>query len=362
MKKSSKKTPSKSQVKVLTKEPANNKKTFFKKNIFKKNFTYPVIAVLVIIAAVLIKGIIDDNAKNNFKKNLLPETVKKLVTGNAKVTIGSIKDVSGVYEFDLTLGTGNNANGQKYVSYITKDGKILFTSGIKLDELNKQVKGAATEKTSEQKKLTCDDVNKSETPKLTAFVVSECPFGLQTQRLFKKVIAEQPGLAQSLDVKYIGAIEGGKITSMHGDKEAQENLRQICIREEQKERYWPYVGCYMQEGKSEECLASQGVDVLRAKACMEDANRGNIYAQKDFELANKYQISGSPTLLINDSQTVSEFDFGGRVTNSIKDIICCASKNKGDYCAKELTKTEVATSYSKTDEAGSSANSAASCN
>ncbi len=359
MKKASKKTPTKPSVKALNK---NIKEILPKKSLFKKNFTYPVIAVLVIVAAVLVKGIIDDNTKNNFKRTILPETVKKLVTGNAKVTIGSIKDVSGVYEFDLTLGTGNNANGQKYISYITKDGKILFTSGIKLEELNKQqVQGAATTG-AEQKKLTCNDVNKSDTPKLTAFVVADCPFGLQTQRLLKKAVTEQPALTQNLDVKYIGAIENGKITSMHGDKEAQENLRQICVREEQKEKYWPYVGCYMQEGKSEECLASQGVDALRVKACMEDVNRGNAYAQKDFDLANKYQVSGSPTLLANDSQVISEFDFGGRVANSIKNIVCCASKNKGDYCEKELTTSEVATSFSKTDEAAATANSSASCN
>jgi len=331
-----------------------------KKFLPKNNIIYPIIIVLIVIIAVLVKGVIDDKVKDNFKKTVIPGTIKKLVSGNAKISVGNIKDVSGVYEFELNIGA-DKTNTQKYTSYISKDGKILFTSGIKLEELNKQVLGDST-KTQEQKKLTCNDVKKSDTPKLTAFVVSKCPFGLQTQRLFKKVIAEQPALAQNLDIKYIGAIENNKVTSMHGDEEAQENLRQICIREEQKDKYWTYVSCYMQEGKSEDCLASQAVDTVKVKSCMEDVTRGNAYAKKDFDLANKYQVTGSPTLLSNDSQTVSEFDFGGRVANSIKELVCCASNSKADYCTKELTKTEIASSFSKTDEVATGTDaSSASC-
>jgi len=36
------------------------------------------------------------------------------------------------------------------------------------------------------------------------------------------------------------------IKSMHGAAEAQENLRQICIREEQSGKYWDYVRCYIE--------------------------------------------------------------------------------------------------------------------
>ncbi len=48
MKKASKKTPTKPSVKALNK---NIKEILPKKSLFKKNFTYPVIAVLVIVAA-----------------------------------------------------------------------------------------------------------------------------------------------------------------------------------------------------------------------------------------------------------------------------------------------------------------------
>ena len=54
---------------------------------------------------------------------------------------------------------------------------------------------------------------------------------------------------------------------MHGDEEAQENLRQICIREEQSDKYWEYVSCFMKEGKSADCLNSSTVDEVEINAC-----------------------------------------------------------------------------------------------
>ena len=214
------------------------------------------------------------------------------------------------------------------------------------------------------KKLSVKDLKKSDKPSLTAFVVANCPYGLQTQRVFKKVLEEAPEMASQLKVKYIGAIENGKITSMHGDEEAKENLRQICIRDEQSDLYWPYVNCYMKEGKTDACLEEVGVDTATMTACTEDSKRGNAFAQKDFDLANKFKVSGSPTLLLNDSQIVSEFDFGGRVPNSIKTLVCGGSKTPGEVCASEISANEVAVSLSVTDEpaaAGATTNSAAGC-
>jgi len=196
---------------------------------------------------------------------------------------------------------------------------------------------------------------------LVAFVVSQCPYGVQMQRVFKKAIEEIPAISSFLKVKYIGSVENNKITAMHGDEEAQENLRQICIREEQKDKYWSYVSCYMQEGKSDGCLTTSGVNSTQLKACVDDVSRGIKYAKADFDLANKFSVSGSPALLLNEKQTVSEFDFGGRVPNAIKEIVCCGSNEKPEFCSQDISKDEVAVSFSKTDEASSAGDSAAGC-
>jgi hypothetical protein len=40
-----------------------------------------------------------------------------------------------------------------------------------------------------------------------------------------------------MKARYIGTVSGTTITAMHGEAEAKENLRQICIREEQSTKY-----------------------------------------------------------------------------------------------------------------------------
>ncbi len=326
-----------------------------------KNNWVPVlfIGLLVVLFMFLRLTNMSGPSMADMKNKIIPEAVKKVVNNpSTKIEVTSAKETNGLVEFELVV------NNQKYTSYISRDGKILFTSGVKMEDVEK-AQGAAS--SASTKALTCNDVNKSDKPNLTAFIVADCPFGVQMQRVFKKSLAELPELSSYLKVRYIGSIEDGKITSMHdqapGGKEAMENLRQICIREEQSNLYWPYVSCYMQEGKTESCLDTVGADKTNLTSCMTDPARGNAYAQKDFDLANKYKVTGSPTLLANEKQIVSEFDFGGRVPNAIKQLLCCASSDKPGFCETEISKSDVAVSFSLTDEAaaGTNTNSAAGC-
>ena len=312
--------------------------------------------LLIIIIAILVPKITSKSNLAKFKNETIPNAVKLAINNpDTKFTVGEVKEKSGVYEFKLTIG--ESSAGQQYTSFITKDGKLLFTSGIDIGALAKPSVTPAP-----AKKVTCNDLNKADKPNLTAFVVANCPFGLQMQRLFNKAIGEQPELATYLDVKYIGSIENGKITAMHGDEEAQENLRQICIREEQPALYWPYVACYMKaEGQSQSCLNSTGVDQTSLSGCTADAQRGLKYAQADFDMANKFNVTGSPTLILNNKDTVSEFDFGGRVADAVKQIACCGSKTQPAFCNKALSKDEVAASFSETGTASNNGSSAASC-
>lgn len=321
----------------------------------KPKLNWSMVAIVAALAGVLLIVKTYRGKSDEFKNKTIPAAIKKVLNSpDTKFEVTAIKETSGVYEFQLKL------QSQTYTSYITKDGKILFTSGVKLDDSAKKDAAATTP----QKKLTLKDLKKSDKPSLTAFVVANCPFGLQTQRVFKKVLEEVPALEANLKVKYIGSIENGKIVSMHGDEEAKENLKQICIRDEQPTLYWPYVNCYMQEGKTDECLANAGVDTAMMTACTEDPKRGNAFAQKDFDMATKFKVSGSPTLVLNDAQVVSEFDFGGRVPNAMKTLVCGGSKTPGEYCANDISTKEVAVSLSVTDEAastGGTTSSAAGC-
>lgn len=317
------------------------------------------IAVSVfVIGALLVVGVMKHgrDVMVDMRTKRIPEVIKQIDPAIRLKGVKSLKEVSGVYEFELEIDAGGKA--QTFTSYITKDGKLFFVNGIKLDAAKK----TADAKKEPQKKLSCSDMPKAEQSNLTAFVVADCPFGLQMQRAMAKAMEEKPELAKAFSVKYIGEIIDGKIKSMHGDKEAAENLKQICIREEQPELYWPYVSCYMKEGKSQECSVTARVDEAKLSSCQTDPKRGNAYAQKDFDLAGKFKVTGSPTLLLNGGAIVSEFDYGGRTPNALKELVCCGSTNKPGFCSTELTKDNVAPSFSVTGEAAAgSQNAAANC-
>jgi hypothetical protein len=310
----------------------------------------------LILIALVVGGLMKRNRDQltEMRTKTIPAAIAKLAGTLKLKEVRNLKEVSGLYEFEVVFDS--NGTEQKYTSYITKDGKIVFTSGAKVAELGNQPAAP------EAKKLGCSDLVKADGV-LTAFVVSNCPYGLQMQRAMKMAIDAKPDLAKSFAVKYIGSIDKGKIVSMHGDKEAAENLRQICIRDEQADKYWSYVSCYMKAGDAEGCATSTGVNTTQLASCTADAKRGLAFAQKDFDLANKYNVSGSPTLLSNGSQVVSEYDFGGRTPDALKQLVCCASKDQPEFCKTDLSKDAVATAFSLSDAAAQqgSANSAASC-
>ena len=195
-------------------------------------------------------------------------------------------------------------------------------------------------------------------PMLEAFVVSSCPFGLQMQRAMADAVKNIPSLASNVTVKYIGSISNGVVSSMHGSDEAAENLRQICIREEQPSVFWNYIACYIQKnagtassgmpiGDSAGCQASTGVDTGKLASCVSDSSRGLAYAKKDFDEGVKYNIEGSPTLVLNGAE-VNEQSYGGRSSDAIKSIVCAGSTSQPSYCSTKLNTDQAAISFSAT--------------
>ncbi|OGZ76577.1 MAG: hypothetical protein A3G45_01735 [Candidatus Staskawiczbacteria bacterium RIFCSPLOWO2_12_FULL_37_15] len=228
----------------------------------------------------------------------------------------------------------------------------FFTFGNKNNQRSKS--NGSVKNTSAQEQQQADDsqqapitAQKNDNPVLEAYVVSRCPFGLQMQRILADVIKNIPSAAQNIKVRYMGSVSNGTITSMHGDAEAQENLRQICLREEQPNKYWQYVSCQMKTGDTSGCESPTGVDSPKLSACVSNSGRGLAYAKKDFDLNGKYQIQGSPTLVLNGRQ-VSEFDFGGRTSDAVKTAICSGFNNQPGFCSTKLTTANAATSFSAT--------------
>lgn len=276
---------------------------------------------------------------------------KNLLSQGTTASLVSVSEEEGMYKVRLNVG------GKEYDSYATKDGKFFFPEGYKLATTTQ---ATSNDQNNNASKATCETLAKTDKPLLEAFIVSNCPFGLQMQRILYEIEKNIPSLAENIKVEYMGAVQDNKITSMHGDAEAQENLRQICIREEQTNKYWNYVGCYIQAGDTNGCLATANIDQTKLNACVSDISKGIKYAQADFKNQDKYNITSSPTLILNEKQ-VSEFDFGGRTAEAVKTLLCCGSNTEIDSCSQTLSQDAAATSFSGTYVGSGSSNNAANC-
>ncbi|MGC9310645.1 MAG: DsbA family protein [Candidatus Aenigmatarchaeota archaeon] len=261
------------------------------------------------------------------------------------VNVTSVGD-TGMYQIVISIGYGGSEN--TYESYISRDAELLCPTGILTGEYAAQiaermeVEEEMAQMTAEEK---CAEMTKTDSPVLEAYVVSMCPYGLQMQRIMAEIVKKAPEAANYLKVRYIGSVVDGKVTAMHGDTEAQENLRQICVREEQSDLYWAYVGCFMKEGKTDACLTEAGIDTEALDVCMSDPEKGIAYAQEDFSKSNSYGVTGSPTLIMN-GKRVSEFDFGGRTAQAVKMTLCCGFNSEPEFCSTEMTTASAAAGLS----------------
>jgi len=285
-------------------------------------------------------------SKDAIAKKSIDYLNTSVLAGQSQATLVSVSEESGLVKIKMKVGTS------EYDTYATKDGKLLFPQAFNMEP------AAATQQPADNNSPTvtaqsCESLPKTDKPQFEAYVVSRCPYGIQMQRMMADAIANIPDLADYVKVRYIGAVSGNTITAMHGDAEAKENLRQICIRDEQNSKYWSYVSCQMKAGDTAGCEKSTGIDSAKLSGCVSDAKRGVAYAKEDFDLATKYNATGSPTLIL-DGVEVAEFDsnnqpiFGGRSSEEIKSIVCCGSKTQPSFCSTKLTTSEAATSFSAT--------------
>jgi len=339
-----------------------NFKDFFKN---QNNVLIAVALVGVIVTGVLIfsdnkggfslDGILGFGLSSQDVGSRLVDYINNNQLAASPATLVSVSSESGVIKVKIKIG------GQEFDSYASKDGKLLFPQAFSMAPKDDGV----TKNAGKNNNKNSDTVQKADKPMLEAFVVSRCPYGLQMQRAMAEAVKSVPELASYIKARYIGSVSpsGGSITAMHGDAEAKENLRQICIREEQPTKYWGYVSCQMKKGGTEvSCEQPSGVDSGKLTACIADPGRGVAYAKEDFDISSEFTITGSPTLLLNKGKT-SESGFGGRSSDAIRAMVCAGANSQPEFCSKQLNTVAAAVSFSESySSSGSSAsNSAVNC-
>lgn len=257
---------------------------------------------------------------------------ENLLAGRATAKLESIKEEENLYIMKMNIG------GQQFESYITKDGKYLFPQGIDLTE---EIEAPTETGTTGQAVADCSNIQKTKKPAVNLFVMSHCPFGTQIEKGMLPVLKV---LKDKIDfnLRFV-------YYAMHGETEVKEQLNQYCIQKEQNDKLIPYLECFLKEGKGSACLTEVKIDANKLKACTdaadkqfgitENLNDNSKWLSGRFPLFNtdkvlneKYDIGGSPALVVNDQELSS-----GRDSASLLSTICCAFDVEPTECEEALS-------------------------
>lgn len=262
-----------------------------------------------------------------------------LLQGRMTATVSSIKDVGNLYNVKLNIG------GQPVDSYITKDARLFFPQAF---DLTKDVASAPA-----QAATSCEDMTKLDKPKVDVFYMSYCPYGVQAMKgmypvakLFGDKVDITPHFVVYGDYRGGSAeycLDNGKLCSMHGVEELNEDIRQACIYKYQKPKFWEYVNCAMTDCSLsniktcwETCADKTGVDKKKVNECYDSEGIKLMEAEK--KLNTEKDVSGSPTIFVNDEPYE-----GGRAPDQFKTNICCGFNNEPTECAQSLSTTGATT-------------------
>ncbi len=295
-----------------------------------------VLLAILLVVSLFTHGFAGTNGQT--KKTLTPDevkakaisTVQGLVQGQT-VTVTSVVDAGDVYAIALEVG------GQKYNSYATKDGTLLFPSSV---DMSGTAKPAATQTATPPQPTS---VPKTDKPTVELFVMSYCPYGTQAE---KGILPAVRTLGDKIDFKVRFVYY-----AMHGEKEVYENLAQYCIQKEQPQVYDKYLACFLNASDEAGCLVQAGVDTAKLNTCKTAAdaefNVTKNWNDKsswlsgqfpimnfDYALNQKYGVQGSPTLVINGAQSNA-----GRDSASFLAGICAAFNTPPAECNTQLSST-----------------------
>jgi len=245
------------------------------------------------------------------------------VAQGAQATLVEVNEVSDFYEVIISM------QGQELPLYVTKDGKYFSQALVPLS--------AQTTAPTQQAP---QDVPKSDKPKVELFVMTHCPYGTQAEKGFVPVL------------NLLGDKIDGSVKFVHyflHDPEETETPVQICIREEQGDKYLDYLSCFLEDGDSNRCLTEISIDQTKLNSCKTTKYDG-LYAA-DSALSEGYGVQGSPTLVI-DGQIINS----GRSPGAYLATICSAFNTAPEECNEVLSSASPSPGFGYTAQAGGSTN------
>lgn len=171
---------------------------------------------------------------------------------------------------------------------------------------------------------------------LKVFVMSECPYGIRGLNAMKEVL-ENFGDDINFDVHYIATeVSPGQFQALHGQPEVDENIRQLCVKKHNEEKFMDYIWCRNEniKGDWKTCAEQVGVDVNVIDECW-TGDEGTNLLSEDIKIAQTLGIGGSPTWLANNQN-----QFGGIDAETIKSGFCQSNPDLEGCSASLSTNTQ----------------------
>lgn len=306
-----------------------------------KKFIIPAIIVIVLlgVAAGLYYLKTSTISKDEAGKIAIDTINSSVLGGQTTATLKEITSENGVYVVKITL------QEQEYSSYITKNGKIVFPYGI--PAISQEAKNQQAVK----------DIPKQDKSQVMLFVMSFCPYGNQAETAMAPVVKL---LGNKADIKLHYVIysnyQGGgskycldkenKYCSMHGIQELNQDVRELCVQKYQPDKLWDFVlgvNDTCGPGNADTCWEAiaqkAGIDTAKIKTCQKDEAIDLL--KEEVALNTKYDVQGSPMLLINEK----EFS-GDRTAEGYKTGVCAGFKTQPSECSQSLSSDAAATNGS----------------
>jgi len=230
-------------------------------------------------------------------------------------------------------------DGQEIPVQVTKDGENLIPQLVPLT-------ARATQDTPDRPTTpTPTNIPKSDKPIVEAFIMSHCPYGTQIE---KGLLPVAELLSDKIDfqIKFV-------YYAMHPTSgEVEEQLTEYCIQKEQNDKFLDYLTCWLGKtgtpADSTSCIDEIGINKAQLSSCTTRTDKefnviANLNDQSlwmngrfpkfDIHKADndKYQVGGSPTLIINGVTAQA-----GRDSVSLLNAICEAFNTAPEECNTQL--------------------------
>jgi len=293
------------------------------------------IITTVILAIALVASVAGSGITGNFLANNNPNKAASsaitfindnILTGQATAQLINITEKGGLYLMAFNVGN------QTYTSYLTKDGKMLFPQAIDMTTAPEPILPSAFDAPNVAK------------PKVEMFVMAFCPYGQQAEAAMKPVF-ELIGDKVTIEPHFIVAVNNGTVQSLHGDYEAQEDMRQACIlKNYAPAKWWNYIS-YINANCSKSNIATCWKDAAKAadinataiESCA--ATEGVKLMEAEMALSDEYGVQGSPTIIINGAEYS-----GARSADAYKEGICTGFTEAPSECNSALSSTAASAS------------------